>query len=166
MAQLAPPRSHEGRSAQHARVPDGTGPHCPPGPHAEPAAAAVAILCAIQDEAHAARRLLAGWYRGEWGIEKPSNALRDPFALDDAAFAAALRAALPRGRRRLSAAETDHIRREHAASVAPVARRLAEAAALERRLDAMVNAAYGLTAEDVALLWRTAPPRMPIPPPP
>lgn len=62
-------------------------------------------------------------------------------------------------------AETDHIRREHAASVAPVARRLAEAAALERSLDAMVNAAYGLSAEDVALLWRTAPPRMPIPPP-
>ena len=25
----------------------------------------------------------------------------------------------------------------------------------------LVNAAYGLTAEEVALLWRTAPPRMP-----
>ena len=31
----------------------------------------------------------------------------------------------------------------------------------ERRLAALVNAAYGLTPEDVELLWRTAPPRMP-----
>ena len=143
-----------------------TVPVAPPGPHAEPATAAVATLRAIQDEAHAARRLLLGWYRGEWGIERPPNALRDPFALDTDAFAAALRKALPAKCRRLSVAAADHLRREHAATVAPVARRLAEAAALERRLGAMVNAAYGLTPEEVALLWRTAPPRMPIPPPP
>jgi len=32
---------------------------------------------------------------------------------------------------------------------------------LERRVADLVNAAYGLTAEEVALMWRTAPPRMP-----
>ena len=39
--------------------------------------------------------------------------------------------------------------------------RRAEARALERRLADLVNAAYGLTAEEIALLWETAPPRMP-----
>src|SRR5208282_873618 len=39
------------------------------------------------------------------------------------------------------------------------------AARLERELSAVVNAAYGLTAEEEALIWRTAPPRMPIAPP-
>lgn len=158
---------HLGHAKDEALTPQGyqmeNVPIARAGSHAEPAAAAVAALCAIQDEAHAARRLLAGWYRGEWGIEKPSNALRNPFALDADAFAAVIRRALPR--RRLSAAEIAHIGHEHAASVAPAARRLAEAAALERRLDMMVNAAYGLTPEEVALLWCTAPPRMPIPPP-
>ena len=33
---------------------------------------------------------------------------------------------------------------------------------LERRLAGLVNEAYGLTAEEVDLLWRTAPPRMPV----
>jgi hypothetical protein len=31
-------------------------------------------------------------------------------------------------------------------------------------LSDLVNAAYGLTPEEVALLWRTAPPRMPLNP--
>lgn len=50
-------------------------------------------------------------------------------------------------------------------TVAPVAARLREAQRLERRLSDLVDAAYGLTPEEVALLWSTAPPRMPIPPP-
>jgi hypothetical protein len=31
----------------------------------------------------------------------------------------------------------------------------------ERQLSDLVNAAYGLTPEEVALMWATAPPRMP-----
>jgi hypothetical protein len=42
---------------------------------------------------------------------------------------------------------------------------LAEAARLERTLSDLVNAAYGPTAEEIALMWRTAPPRMPLAPP-
>jgi len=40
--------------------------------------------------------------------------------------------------------------------------RRAESLALERRLADLVNQAYGLTSEEVALLWDTAPPRMPL----
>jgi hypothetical protein len=43
---------------------------------------------------------------------------------------------------------------------------VAEAAGLERRLHDLVNAAYGLTPEEVRLMWDTAPLRMPIPRPP
>lgn len=41
----------------------------------------------------------------------------------------------------------------------------AEALHLERTLSDLVNQAYGLTPEEIALLWDTAPPRMPIPRP-
>jgi hypothetical protein len=44
----------------------------------------------------------------------------------------------------------------------PVRQRQAEALGLKRRLADLVNQAYGLTTEDVELLWRTAPPRMPV----
>lgn len=37
-----------------------------------------------------------------------------------------------------------------------------EALGLEQRLADLVNAAYGLTPEEVELLWATAPPRMPV----
>ena len=39
-----------------------------------------------------------------------------------------------------------------------------QALALERQLSDLVNAAYGLTPEEVALMWATAPPRMPFSP--
>jgi hypothetical protein len=39
-----------------------------------------------------------------------------------------------------------------------------EVAGLEQRLSDCVNEAYGLTPEEVALMWRTAPPRMPVAP--
>lgn len=38
----------------------------------------------------------------------------------------------------------------------------AEAQQREQRLAALVNTAYGLTPEEVELLWETAPPRMPV----
>ena len=69
------------------------------------------------------------------------------------------------GRGNLSAAAIARLKREHTETVEPARRAAAEAAALERRLSDQVNTAYGLTPEDVALMWRTAPPRMPVAPP-
>jgi diketogulonate reductase-like aldo/keto reductase len=40
----------------------------------------------------------------------------------------------------------------------------AETLALERTLGDRVKQAYGLTPAEIALMWKTAPPRMPIPP--
>jgi hypothetical protein len=53
-------------------------------------------------------------------------------------------------------------RTEHAETVAPLASRLAEAARLENALSRLVNQDYGLTPDDEALMWATAPRRMPI----
>ena len=40
--------------------------------------------------------------------------------------------------------------------------RKTEALTLEHRLSDLVNQAYGLTPEEIDLMWKTAPPRMPI----
>ncbi|MGB7440251.1 MAG: DNA methyltransferase [Coleofasciculaceae cyanobacterium] len=45
-----------------------------------------------------------------------------------------------------------------------IATRKAEAVNLEHRLADLINQAYQLTPEDIELLWKTAPPRMPISP--
>lgn len=53
------------------------------------------------------------------------------------------------------------MRDEHARSVAPTRTLTAEAMSLENEVSKLVNAAYGLTSSEVALIWKTAPPRMP-----
>ena len=55
-------------------------------------------------------------------------------------------------------------RQEYTRTVEPMARRLLDALQHERAISDLVNAAYGLTREEVALMWRTAPPRMPLDP--
>jgi hypothetical protein len=107
---------------------------------------------------------VADWLRVEWGLAAPPAALASPFALSADAFADALRKVLPK-KRKLSVAEVAAVKAAHAGTVAPITARLSEAARLERDLSAVVNAAYGLTPEEEALVWRTAPPRMPISPP-
>jgi hypothetical protein len=47
----------------------------------------------------------------------------------------------------------------------PLQKLAREADALERRVSDLVNAAYGLTPDEVKLMWDTAPPRMPVAPP-
>jgi hypothetical protein len=73
------------------------------------------------------------------GAPKPSPPLERCAALDADAWLE-VRKRRPSGVSRLAAAEAD---------------------GLERRLAALVNRAYGLTPEEVTLLWDTAPPRMP-----
>ena len=68
-----------------------------------------------------------------------------------------------RGRSKpLSVADVKRLKAEHAASVVPLQTLATEAHTLETRVSDLVNAAYGLTPEEVELLWATAPPRMPL----
>jgi hypothetical protein len=50
----------------------------------------------------------------------------------------------------------------YAEQAGPIQQRQAEALRLERRLADLVNQLYELTPEEIDLLWRTAPPRMPL----
>ena len=135
----------------------------PAGDDADRAAEAVDRLVQINRTLHETRTTLTDWYRHEHGIEKPSARLREPFAMEADAFVAEVKKALGR-RARLSAAAVQSLKAEHARSVAPARALLAEADRLERGLSDLVNAAYGLTPEEVRLMWDTAPPRMPIAP--
>ncbi len=112
-------------------------------------------------DVRSADRAILDWLRTEFGLEKIPRALGEPSRLDADGFAAAVRAALPR-RRALSAADIARLRTEHAATIAPAREQRLQLAGTERRISDLVNAAYGLTTEDVALMWKTAPPRMPI----
>ena len=56
------------------------------------------------------------------------------------------------------------VREEYAQTVQPMQAALREAERLEWRLSDLVNEAYGLTPDEVRLMWATAPPRMPLTP--
>ncbi len=73
-----------------------------------------------------------------------------------------MRKALPKFHK-LSAADIARLKKEYATTIEPARHAANDMLALERRLSDLVNAAYGLTPEDVALMWATAPPRMPFP---
>jgi hypothetical protein len=103
------------------------------------------------------------WLRHEFNVDRPGRALSAPHQLDADGFVKAVQAALPKSRK-WSAAEIARLKREHVDTVTPAREAAASILALERELSDLVNAAYGLTREDVELMWRTAPPRMPLDP--
>jgi Eco57I restriction-modification methylase len=120
-------------------------------------------VVAITQQVGTANAAILDWLRHEFGLDKPGAALGQPHALDADGFAAAVRKALPRARK-LSAADIARLKQEHRDTLEPAARAANEALALERKLSDLVNAAYGLTPEEVKLMWDTAPPRMPFSP--
>ncbi|WP_207791788.1 hypothetical protein [Sandaracinobacteroides hominis] len=63
---------------------------------------------------------------------------------------------------RAEAADIVRLRAEHAATIAPAREQRLQLAGTERRISDLVNTAYGLTPEDIAHMWQTAPPRMPV----
>lgn len=109
---------------------------------------------------HAMRRTILDWLRVEHEIEKASLKLQALTELDSDAFVTEVKRI--RGKKSpLSAAALKSLRDEHARSIEPARHQAAEALLLERQLGDLVNEAYGLTPDEVALLWQTAPPRMP-----
>jgi hypothetical protein len=126
----------------------------------EAAAGRLVELTAVQQ---ATRRVILDWLRMEHEIEKPSMKLQSSQDLDSDAFVAEVKRL--RGKRNpLSAAALKSLRDEHARTIEPACGLAAEALGLERRLSDLLNEAYGLTPNEVALLWKTAPPRMPFRP--
>lgn len=137
---------------------------CPSDEARQQASAAVQRLRQIAADEQDRLRSILDWLRLEFGIDKSSQKLQDVGALDTEVLLAEVKKA--RGKKKpLSVADVKRLKEEHGHSVVPLQTLAAEARGLERTVSDLVNAAYGLTPDEVALLWETAPPRMPINPP-
>lgn len=140
-------------------------------PIAEPTAAireaaekAVRRLIEITARQQQTQRTLLDWLRVEYAIEKPGNKLQAAVELDSDTLVSEVKRI--RGKKLpLTAAGVQALREEYTRTLEPARALAAEALQLERTLSDLVNQAYGLTPEEIALMWQTAPPRMPIPPP-
>jgi hypothetical protein len=108
--------------------------------------------------------MLLDWLRVEYRIEKPSNKLLAPAELDSNIWVSEVKRI--RGKKQpLSSAGLHALRDGHTRTLEPARALAAETLSLERTLNDLVNQAYGLTPTEIALMWQTAPPRMPSPPP-
>jgi hypothetical protein len=122
--------------------------------------AAVGRLIEINATWFAGQRTVLEWLRVALDVAKPGSRLQEPATLDQDSLVEEVKTA--RGKKNpLSVAELKKLKEEHGKSIVPLQRLDAEARALEGKVAALVNTAYGLTPEEVALMWRTAPPRMP-----
>lgn len=106
------------------------------------------------------RKKMLDWLRVEHGIEKPSKKLLTPFELDSDTFVGEIKK-IRGSRHPLSSAALKSLRDEYACTIEPARVQAAEVLKMERQLSDLVNEAYGLTKEDISLIWKTAPPRMP-----
>src|SRR5215210_4347489 len=122
---------------------------------------AVSRLISLARSGQEARRDTLDWLRVEFGVEKPGQKLEDFAALGPDAFVEDVRKRRPKGEGRLTPGALRDLKSGYAEMAGPVQRARTEAAGLERGLSDLANEAYGLTTEDVDLLWSTAPPRMP-----
>ncbi|MCB9480021.1 MAG: Eco57I restriction-modification methylase domain-containing protein [Deltaproteobacteria bacterium] len=105
------------------------------------------------------------WLALEYAIEKPGQKLEDFPALTEKEFIVEAKKRMPKERRELSPKDVARLKEVYGDYAPDLQGKRAEALRLERRLSDLVNEAYGLTPEEIALMWRTAPPRMPIPAP-
>ena len=108
------------------------------------------------------------WLRSKFRIEKPGQKLENFAQLSREAFIDEVRKRIPKGASKgdrlspQSQKETSDVYQDYAVAIGGRDR---EKLILETQLSDLVNQAYGLTPEEVALMWKTAPPRMPIPRP-
>jgi hypothetical protein len=123
---------------------------------------AVSRLITITQANHEARRDTLDWLRSEFGVEQAGQKLADFASLNTDEFLAEVKKRRPRSAGTLTPAGLKALRAGYVEQATPVQQRAGEALTLERRLSELVNAAYGLPPEDVDVLWRTAPPRMPV----
>jgi hypothetical protein len=106
---------------------------------------------------------LLDWLRVEYAIEKPSNKLLSAADLVSDTWVGEVKRI--RGKKLpLTAAGVRTLRDEYIRTIAPARALAAETLTLERTLSDLVNQAYALTPAEIALMWQTAPSRMPIAP--
>lgn len=123
---------------------------------------ATARLIQITQNNQETRQIMLDWLRTEFEIHEPGKRLENFFELEAQAFVDEVRKRRPRTASKLTPATLRALQTGYSEQLTPIQQLRTEAVALERRLSDLVNAAYGLTPEEVSLLWETAPPRMPL----
>jgi hypothetical protein len=125
---------------------------------------AVRRLIELTSRRQQTQRTLLDWLRVEYGIAKPSNKLLAVAELDSNTWVSEVKRI--RGKKQpLSSAGLHALRDEYTRTLEPTRALATETLTLERTLSNLVNQAYALTPAQIELMWKTAPPRMPIPPP-
>ena len=119
-------------------------------------------LIEITRASHQTQQLMLDWLRSEFEVQEPGARLKDFSVFEVQAFVDEVRKRRPKTARKLTPAALKDLQAGYAEQIAPIQQSRAEAAMLERKLNDLINAAYGLTPEEIALLWETAPPRMPL----
>ena len=109
-------------------------------------------------------REVLDWLRMEQSIEKLGNKLEDFASLDCDQFVQEIKKRKPKdsGLNPKALKEVREVYNDYAPKIQTYR---AEALSIEIQLSDLVNQAYGLTPEEIDLMWKTAPPRMPIPNP-
>lgn len=128
---------------------------------AEPMVDALIALKKADDDTRAA---VLDALRMQYAVTEPGNKLYDFASLDADSFVREVLKRRPKAAGKLEISELTALREMYGDEGLPMQARRREALILERRLGGLVDDAYGLTPEDVALLWSTAPPRMPFDP--
>ncbi|MGI9061713.1 MAG: Eco57I restriction-modification methylase domain-containing protein [Ktedonobacteraceae bacterium] len=125
---------------------------------------AVARLIQITQNRQEVHRLILDWLRMEFEIREPGSLLKNVTALEIHAFIEEVQKHRPKTAKRLTPAALRDLQAGYAEQITPLQQQSTEALALEHKLNDLINVAYNLTAEEIALLWETAPPRMPFSP--
>jgi hypothetical protein len=123
-----------------------------------------ARLIEITKSNQEASREVLDWLRVEQSIDKLGNKLEDFASLDCDQFVQEVKKRKPKdaGLTPKALKELREVYNDYAPNIQT---HRAEALTLETQLSDLVNQAYGLTTEEIDLMWETAPPRMPIPKP-
>jgi len=121
-------------------------------------------LIEITQASQQTQQLMLDWLRSEFEVQEPGMHLKTVAELGVHAFVDEVRKRRPKTARKLTPAALKDLQAGYTEQIGPVQQYRAEATMLERKLNDLVNAAYGLTPEEIALLWATAPPRMPLSP--
>lgn len=127
----------------------------------EPIVSRLIEIAKTNQETH---RDVLQWLEITYLIDKLGQKLEDFSALSFAEFVAEIRKRMPKTKSSdpLGVAGLKAVRETYNEYAPAIQSRKAEALRLEHRLSDLVNQAYGLTPEEIDLMWKTAPPRMPI----
>ena len=122
----------------------------------------VTRLIAITKENQQRNREVCEWIQSTHNIPKLGQKLEDFASLTQTEFVQAIRDRKPKTSGDLSPKAFKAVNEAYQEYAIPMQRDRAEANRLEHRLSDLINQAYQLTPEEIELMWRTAPPRMPI----